>query len=825
MNENKTKAESSYDAEDIKVLKGLEAVRKRPGMYIGDTDDGSGLHHMINEVVDNSIDEIAQGEGERINVTIHSDGSVTVEDDGRGIPTGIMKDVGPDGEDMPAATVVMTVLHAGGKFDNESYAASGGLHGVGVSVVNALSEYLHMTIHRDGQVHYQEFADGEPTTPFQQLGDSDRTGTTIRFKPSGNIFSDTEFNFHLVHKRLMEQAYLNPGSHIELLDEREGRQEVMKYEGGIREYVAYLNRQREHPINQEVISINGQMDISAANEVPDIVVVNAALQWCDNSYQEDTRSYTNNIQQRDGGTHLTGFRRALTTTITAYMNELSPIKKNSSINGEDVREGLTAILSVKVKDPKFSSQTKDKLVSSNVEKVVNSVVSKGIREFLDENPKIARPICEKIKHAATVRERARQTRDAARKSQTTALPGKLADCQEQEPEKREIFLVEGESAGGSAKQARDRKYQAILPLKGKILNVHKATDEKIVASEEIQTLITALGTGAKPDFDLSKLRYHRIIIMTDADVDGAHIRTLLLTFFYRSMPELIENGYLYIAQPPLYKAKFKKSERYLNNDDELNAYVLEKAISSARFELKNGVDSDAIVLKDDALMRLCERRIEARRAAEKLSDRIDPSVISVLSGLELLDATRFDDRDYLRSFAEQLAAELSGEVGEYVVEIVENSKDGEPAGYAIKVSKEHMGNSIVSVLDEVIVGSKSYRSITALADEMRQQKVSAVAVQRGSKTAECDDLSGAVDWLMQDTRKGMTIQRYKGLGEMNADQLRETTMDMNERMLRRVRIEDASETVDTFETLMGDKVPPRRVFIEKNALAAKNIDV
>ncbi len=809
-----TKNGNAYDHTNIKVLRGLDPVRKRPGMYIGDTDDGTGLHHMVTEVVDNAIDEVSQGYCKSIIVTIHADGAVTVEDDGRGIPTGIMPEVGPNGEDLPSATVIMTVLHAGGKFDGQSYDASGGLHGVGVSVVNALSEYVHMTIHRDEHIHYQAFAHGEPIAPLKTIGTTNKTGTIIRFKPSTEYFSDTEFHFDILHARLREMAYLNSGTLIELYDERDGRRDRMKNDGGIVQFVADLNRSRD-PINEEVISISDDRDG---------ITVSAALQWCNHYYRENSRSYTNNIYQRDGGTHTTGFRKGLTHTVTNYATQLG-FGKKIQLLGDDVREGLTAILTVRVHDPKFSSQTKDKLVSSNVEGAVRSVISEGLNAFLMENPKVAKEICEKVNNAAAVRERAHKERQMARKSafESTTLPGKLADCQERDPSLSELFLVEGESAGGSAKQARDRKYQAILPLKGKILNVQKASVDKIVASDEIQTLIAALGTGVDQEFDIEKLRYHRIIIMTDADIDGSHIRTLLLTFFYNKMRRLIENGHLYIAQPPLYKAKYKKSERYLNDDSELDNYVLENAVSDAKVELMNGKEHNAILIEKERLATLCQSRIKARHATETLADRIDPVVLAELSKLRPLEADRFDDQQYLESFAEKLSGKLKKETGEFTVCV--DSQIDNPDSLVIRILKEHLGSTSESVLDKAIVKSSSYRSVTALADEMHKYKVTAVIVQRGSKSAELVDLTEAVDWLMQDARKGMTIQRYKGLGEMNADQLRETTMDMNERLLRRVKIEDAFITDDTFEILMGDKVPPRREFIESKALSAKNIDV
>ncbi len=808
-------ASNGYDSSSIKVLRGLEPVRKRPGMYIGDTDDGTGLHHMVTEVVDNAIDEVAEGFCDRIVVTIHADGAVSVEDNGRGIPVGIMEGEGPNGEDLPSATIIMTVLHAGGKFDDESYTASGGLHGVGVSVVNALSEKVEMTIYREGEVHYQEFEEGEPVAALRTIGQTKLTGTSVRFKPSQKYFSDTTFSFATLHERLRELTYLNPGVKIELNDERDGRRDIMEKAGGIFEYVADMTRSRER-INEDVIAVSGERDG---------ISVSAALQWCSQYYDENTRSYTNNIYQRDGGTHLTGFRKGVTLTVASYM-DANGIGTKISIKGEDIREGLIAILTVRVHDPKFSSQTKDKLVSSNVEGAVRSVIGEGLKEFLEENPKVAQQICEKAVNAAAVRERVQKERARARGNalDSTTLPGKLADCQEKDPAQSELFLVEGESAGGSAKQARDRKYQAILPLKGKILNVQKASVDKIFASEEIQTLIAALGTGVDQDFDIEKLRYHRVIIMTDADVDGSHIRTLLLTFFYNKMRRLIERGHLYIAQPPLYKAKHRKSEQYLNDDNELDNYVLKHAIQEAKVQLMNGSvnDEDAFVFEADTLENLCRTRVSARHAAQTLADRIDPQVLELLSKFQPLDAKRFNDRLYLESFAGMLAEALEDAGGRYTIEVV---PVGDNTGLGIRIERDYMGSRTESVLDRVIASSSSYRSLIALAEEMRKHEVSAVIVKRGSKRAELVDLAEAIDWLMHDARKAMTIQRYKGLGEMNADQLRETTMDMNERQLRRVAITDLFNTDGTFETLMGDKVEPRRAFIEAKALSAINIDI
>ena len=805
---------NTYDHTNIKVLRGLEPVRKRPGMYIGDTDDGTGLHHMVSEVVDNAIDEISEGYGRRIRATIHEDNSVSVEDEGRGIPTGIMEDEG-----LPAATVIMTVLHAGGKFDADAYEASGGLHGVGVSVVNALSEQLWMTIYSEGSIHCQEFRDGEPVEPLKVIGKTDRTGTTIRFKPSRQVFSDTEFRFETLHGRLREMSYLNSGALIELHDERDGRKEIMQHDGGIVEYVSDINRVRS-PINENVISIAGEKDG---------IQVQAALQWSHNYYHENTRCYTNNIYQRDGGTHATGFRSAVTRTLTTFL-EKQGLAKKIKVIGDDTREGLTAVLTVKIHEPRFSSQTKDRLVSSNVEGAVQTVVTNGLTEFLEENPKSARLVCDKVINAAVVREKTQREKALARKNafESTSLPGKLADCQEKDPTLSELFLVEGESAGGSAKQARDRKYQAILPLKGKILNVQKASADKIVASEEIQTLVAALGTGVGLDFDIEKLRYHRIIIMTDADVDGSHIRTLLLTFFYNEMPKLIDAGHLYIAQPPLYKAKFRKSERYLNDDKELDEYILEAAIADARIELNGDSRAQAASLEGERLGELCLRRVSAKSVSEHLAKRFDRNVLKEIENLPLLVPSRFNDLEYLDSFSQQLseslAANSNGGAG-YSVTTVPSGHGNGQEHYAIKVVKDHMGELEESIFDESFAASVSYRTITALAEEMRKLEVKEVEVHRGTKSSDRIHLTDAVDWLLEDARKGIAIQRYKGLGEMNADQLRETTMDMNERSLRRVKIEDPFGTDKTFAVLMGDEVAPRREFIETEALSVKNLDI
>ena len=812
-------SDNTYDHTNIKVLRGLDPVRKRPGMYIGDTDDGTGLHHMVSEVVDNAIDEASQGYCSRIVTKIHSDGSVSVADDGRGIPTGIMEGQGENGEDMPGATVIMTILHAGAKFDADSYDTSGGLHGVGVSVVNALSEKLQMTIHRESEVHYQEFRDGVPVEPLSVIGETQTTGTTIRFWPSSEVFSDTEFRFDTLHERLRELSYLNPGVRIELYDERDGQRKVLHHEGGIVEYVTDLNRVR-HPLNETVISVSGEQDG---------ILVEAALQWCQQYYNENTRCYTNNIYQRDGGTHNTGFRKAVTRTITAYMDKQG-LSTKIKVTGEDAREGLTAVLSIKVHEPKFSSQTKDKLVSSNVEGAVQSIVSDGLNEYMEENPKVARLICDKVNSAAAVREKSQRDKAMARKNafESTSLPGKLADCQEKDPSQSELFLVEGESAGGSAKQARDRKFQAILPLKGKILNVQKASIDKIVRSDEIQTLIAALGTGVEPEFDIEKLRYHRVIIMTDADVDGSHIRTLLLTFFYNKMPNLIENGHLYIAQPPLYKAKFRKSEKYLNDDRELDGYILEVAVTESQIQFDAESGNNTPILHGEQLARLCQLRVSAKNAIDALTRSWDRELLGVLCRLPTLDSSRFDDETYVNAVAQDLKEKLTQTLNGGAQYEVRVEHDGQTNGHQrcrLVIVKDHMGGQDAYIVDEKFVLSGAYRSIVGMEHELDKYAQEKVEVCRGNKSVGNISLVEAVDWLLEDARKGISIQRYKGLGEMNADQLRETTMDTSERMLRKVKIEDTMRTDRAFEVLMGDEVLPRREFIETEALSVKNLDV
>ena len=810
---------SDYDSDDIEVLRGLEPVRKRPGMYIGDIGDGTGLHHMVTEVVDNAVDEAIAGFCENIGVTIHDDGSVTVFDDGRGIPTGAMEQ--EDGQ--PAATVIMTTLHAGGKFSDSAYKTSGGLHGVGVSVVNALSDYLVMTIHRDNQIYRQTFENGEPTSELETIGSTDKTGTTIRFKPSDQVFKSIEFRYDTLLGRLREVAFLNSNISIALTDEREEREasDTLKFEGGITEFVAYLNQTRT-ALNENIISIAGKRDD---------VEIEIAMQWV-NSYQENTRCYTNNIYQSDGGTHMSGFRTAVTKTVNKYIEEMGVAKKAKvSIVGEDIREGLTTVLSVKMADPSFSSQTKDKLVSSEVDGTVQKIVADGLKEFLDENPRHAMLISEKIVNSAQSREAARKAKELARRKGAfdgSGLPGKLSDCQERDPAKSEIFLVEGESAGGSAKQARDRRYQAILPLKGKILNVEKARLDRVLSSEEIRTLVSALGTGIDDDFDISKLRYHRIIIMTDADVDGSHIRTLLLTFFYRQMPAIVEHGYLYIAQPPLYKVKFRKSETYLKDDDALQDHILNQAVKDASIEASDPESGSSTVMIEDDVQQLCENYLASRQAVARLSLHYDRGILGVLTELPRLNSQSFSDKSELDIFASSLLQKINNQLNggaKYSVEVIPHHDGNGAEMYCIKIVKDYLGGLHETIINQKFAQTRAYQSITALSGETERFANQLFTVQYGSKSVEVAELFESINWLMDEARKGLTIQRYKGLGEMNSEQLWETTMDIDVRMLRRVQIEDVVTTEEAFEHLMGDEVPPRREFIEKNAFSVENLDV
>ena len=823
------KAGESYNADSIQILEGLEAVRKRPGMYIGDTSDGTGLHHLVFEVVDNSIDEALAGHCDDIVVTIHTDNSISVIDNGRGIPTGVKMDDKHEPK-RSAAEIALTELHAGGKFNQNSYKVSGGLHGVGVSCVNGLSKFLRLTVRQNGKVHFLEFAKGIPqngesvmvdgveTRPMKVIGETDKRGTEVHFLPDTEIFKENnDYHYDILAKRLRELSFLNNGVKIRLVDERSNKEDNFAYAGGVKGFVEFINKGKA-TLNPNIFHAQGDKTSEHGTNVG----VEVAMQW-NESYNESVLCFTNNIPQRDGGTHLTGLRAAMTRVINKYIedNELAK-KAKVEVAGDDMREGLACVVSVKVPEPKFSSQTKDKLVSSEVRAPVEDIVSRLLTDYLLENPLDAKTICGKILDAARAREAARKAREMTRRKGVLdglGLPGKLADCQEKDPSLCEIYIVEGDSAGGSAKQGRDRKFQAILPLRGKILNVEKARYEKLLTSNEIITLITALGTGigrgaGSDDFNPDKLRYHRIIIMTDADVDGAHIRTLLLTFFYRQMPELVERGHIYIAQPPLYKVKVGKHEQYLKDGHEFDGFLLKVALQDASLDTGDGT-----TLVGDALDALARKYVTAQSVIERLSNWMDIEALHVLAnGLAL----KVDTREEAQASAAALKAALHN--AEVTVET-----DPRTDKFFLKIARIHHGNVRASIISADFVHGADYEVLADAGLSFQGLIKPGALVRKGegekAKEAKVDDFRAAMAWLTGQAENAVNRQRYKGLGEMNPEQLWETTMDPTVRRLLRVQIEDAIEADKVFTMLMGDEVEPRRDFIETNALRAGNIDV